>query len=99
MAATDYALVLAAIHQGHAWGTATTYADLQRTWTSASGIPSQASMDTDWTNTVEPDLALINDRPTGKELQDVALGIITGGAADTIKTRLADAEAAKIRIP
>lgn len=94
----DYAAVLAVTNKGAKWGTATTYADLERTWTDAATIPTQATLDAAWP-AVEADIALIKDMPSRDELDDVMLGVITGATATTILDRRVAALAAKTKIP
>ncbi len=45
----DIALILSRIRPNAQWGSAATYADLQRTWRDQSqAIPTQAELDTEW---------------------------------------------------
>lgn len=102
MSDTDYSAVLAVTNKRAKWRTGGIgdegYANLVRTWDDAAPLPSQATLDTAWP-AVEADIALIKDMPTKDELDDVALGVITGTPATTILDRRAAALAAKTRIP
>ncbi len=100
--ATDYAAVMAVHDHDADWRIAgigdAGYAELARTYVGPGSVPSQATLDALWP-AVEADIALIEDSPTQDEMNSVAVGAVTGAAADAIRDRLANAQVARARIP